>query len=171
MPLLWQNIFTNGTGPRNPGHPEFGENAQSAGLTQHQQAKKLGKTQSAISKLESGADLELTLRELAEYATATEQAIRLNFGQPLNHVEAVKLHVIRLRKHLEELAKQAHPDASLDQAIQKFFGEAFFHLLDILSQCQPSLPHGGKDASVRFRPDGQASQLNPAPKMPQLAQV
>ena len=46
---------------------------QAAGITQEDMAKALGVTQSAISKLESGTDLELTLGEIRGYARATEQ--------------------------------------------------------------------------------------------------
>lgn len=139
---------------------------QAAGLTQQQLADKLGKTQSAISKLESGCDLDLTIRELAEYATATDEQFNLNFGKPLNHVEAVKVHAFGIREHLEALAKLAHKDAEIEQAIQKFFGEAFFNILIILGKCQQGMPNGGKEALVRFRPISQASQPKPPAKAP-----
>jgi len=147
------------------------EMRQAAGLTQQQLADKLGKTQSAISKLESGTDLELTIRELAEYATATDQAFGLNFGKPLNHVEAVKLHAFGIREHLESLAKLAHKDAEIEQAIQGFFGEAFFNILIILGKCQQGMPNGSKDAPVRFRMISQQRQPKPTPKPPGLVTV
>jgi transcriptional regulator with XRE-family HTH domain len=147
------------------------EMRQLAGLTQQQLAEKLDKSQSAISKLESGCDLDLTLRELAEYANVTNQPFGLNFGKPLNHVEAVKLHAYGIREHLEALAKMAHKDEEIEKAIQGFYSEAFFNILTILSKCQQGLPNGGKNATVRFHLLSTASQLKPAPKPQELVTV
>jgi prepilin-type processing-associated H-X9-DG protein/prepilin-type N-terminal cleavage/methylation domain-containing protein len=47
---------------------------KAAGLTQEKMAERLGKNQSAISKLESGSDDELTLKELYDYVSATDQS-------------------------------------------------------------------------------------------------
>lgn len=58
---------------------------QMAGLTQDDMAKHLGVTQSAVSKLETGCDETVTLKEIKEYARATGQRIAVMFGKPLTH--------------------------------------------------------------------------------------
>jgi len=114
-----------------------------AGFTQEQVAERFGLSQSAISKLESGRDEDLTLGEIRKYAELTGQRIALMFGQPLTHVEAVKVHAMGIRKRLTALAELAHKDEEMERSIQGFFGEAFFNILDILAKCHQQMPHNG----------------------------
>jgi transcriptional regulator with XRE-family HTH domain len=123
---------------------------QAAGITQEDMAKELGITQSAISKLESGTDAEVRLGEIRGYAKATEQRIGVVFGKPLTHVEAVKCHSLAIRHHLESLAKIANRDEEMQMHIQAFFGQAFFNILTILSECGDKLTGNGKDCDVRI---------------------
>jgi len=132
---------------------------RSAGLTQHQLADALGMTQGAISKLESSLDAEITLEELCAYCKATNQQLTFWVGKPMNHVESVKLHAFAIKEHLSALAKMAHDDQDMEQAIQAFFGEAFFNLLNILGKCQNEMPNG-KDVQVRMK------QIGKTPKRP-----
>ena len=111
-----------------------------AGLTQQQLAGKIGKTQGAVSKLESSSDLEITLEELAQYAEATGQTFSIMIGKPVNHIEAVKYHAFGIKEHLSKLAKEAHRNEEAEQAVQAFFGEAFFNILSILSKCHDEMP-------------------------------
>jgi transcriptional regulator with XRE-family HTH domain len=115
---------------------------QNGGLTQEEMAAHLNVTQSAISKLEAGTDDQLRLAEIAHYAKATGERICLGFGKPLNHMEAVKLHAVSIKRHLEALAKLANQQEELGIEIKAFFGEAFFNMLDILSACADKLPSG-----------------------------
>lgn len=112
-----------------------------AGFTQEQVAQRFGVTQSAISKLESGRDEDLTLGEIRKYAELSGQRIGLLLGKPLTHVEAVKIHALEIKSRLTALAKLAHKDEEIEHAIQGFFGEAFFNILDILSKCHQQMPH------------------------------
>jgi transcriptional regulator with XRE-family HTH domain len=114
---------------------------QKAGLKQEDIAARLGVQQSAISKLESGKDEDLTMRQVREYARATGERINILFGKPPTHVESVKLYAMGIRAHLEALAKIANQDEELETQIQAFFGEAFFNILTILSKCNDQLPH------------------------------
>ncbi|MEI7732236.1 MAG: helix-turn-helix domain-containing protein [Verrucomicrobiota bacterium] len=123
---------------------------QAAGITQEEMAKALGVTQSAISKLESGSDLDVTLREIKEYSRVTDQRIGLMFGKPLSHVEAVKCHALAIRQRLEKLAQIANRNDELEKEIQGFFGEAFFNILTILSECSEKLPSSSRDTGVRI---------------------
>lgn len=120
-----------------------------AGITQAQMAEHLEITQGAVSKLENGKDDDVTVKHLRIYAKATAQRIGLSVGKPLNHVESIKFHALQVRSHMKELAKLAHNDEELEKGIQAFFGEAFFNILDILSECQNSMPNGDS-IQVRF---------------------
>jgi len=125
---------------------------QRAGMTQEDMAKHFGLTQGAISKLESGHDDEITLREIREYARATGQRVNVMFGKPFSHVEAVKLHAYGIKHRLEALAAIANQndDHQIKQEIRGFFGEAFFNILEILSVCNNMLPSTGNEFEVKM---------------------
>jgi len=122
-----------------------------SGLTQEEMANHLGVTQSAISKLESGRDEEVTLREIREYARATSQRIGVIFGKPLTHVEAIKLYADGLKTELEALAELASQDNELESEIKNFFGEAWYNLFAILATCSGKLPSGSNDLEVSIK--------------------
>jgi transcriptional regulator with XRE-family HTH domain len=124
-----------------------------AGLTQAEMADKIDKTQSAVSKLESSYDSEITLSEIASYADGTEQTFCIFVGAEMNHIEAVKWHAFGIKGHLLALAKEAHRNEEAQQAVQAFFGEAFFNLLNILGTCHNELPKT-KGVQVRFKTVG-----------------
>jgi len=124
-----------------------------AGLTQDEMANRIGCSQGCISKWESGADEDLTLKVIKDYCQVTEQRVGLIMGKPVGHVEAVKMHAWGLRRHLKALAGLAHGDDDLEQAIQAFFGEAFFNLLDIFEKCQREMPNSG-DFEIRLEIQG-----------------
>jgi transcriptional regulator with XRE-family HTH domain len=140
-----------------------------AGLTQQELADKLGKTQSAISKLESSSDTEITLDELRAYCQATNEQIMLCIGKPMNHVESVKWHAYGIKDHLSALAKMAQSDGDMEQAIQAFFGEAFFNILTILSKCQDEMPNH-KDVQVRMKHVGNAAKQQQTLKFSEAVQ-
>ncbi|MEI7821722.1 MAG: helix-turn-helix transcriptional regulator [Verrucomicrobiota bacterium] len=115
-----------------------------AGLTQEEMADRLRVTQSAVSKLESGRDEDLTLGQIREYAKASSERICVVFGKPLNHVEAVKVCANGMRHHLSALASLAHNGEEMEREIQAFFGEAFFNILSLLSASQNEMPNSQK---------------------------
>jgi transcriptional regulator with XRE-family HTH domain len=131
------------------------EARREAGLTQQQMAEKIGKTQGAVSKLESSADMEITLDEIAAYAKAIGMNFAIMIGAPMNHIESVKYHALAIREHLSELAKEAHRNEEVEQAVQRFWGEAFFTILAILGKCQQEMPKGG--AQVRMKTIGKSA--------------
>lgn len=115
-----------------------------AGLTQDELAAKMGKTQSAVSKLESGPDEGVTIAEIKAYSEATGQRIGIMFGKPLSHAEAIKHHALCMRSRMKQLAQLANADEDLEKEIAAFFGEAFFNLLSIMSECSKELPDGAQ---------------------------
>jgi transcriptional regulator with XRE-family HTH domain len=124
---------------------------QVSGITQDEMAKHLGVTQSAVSKLESGKDEDVTLREIREYARVTDQRIAVMFGKPFTHVEAVKLHANGLKERLEALAKIANQNEEFQSEIKGFFGEAFFNLFNIIAGCNEMLPAGSGDVEIEIK--------------------
>jgi transcriptional regulator with XRE-family HTH domain len=113
-------------------------------LTQADVAKRLGVTQAAVSKIESGRDETLTLAIISAYASTSRQRINLSFGQPLTHVEAVKQHALGLRHHLEALASLAHKDETIARDIAGFFHEASRNIDHIVTHCRERLPKSPK---------------------------
>ena len=131
---------------------------QRSGLTQEEMATRMGLSQSAISKLESGTDDQLKLDEIAEYAKATGERICIGFGKPINHVESVKIHAFAIKDHLEALAKISNQHEEMEVQIKAFFGEAFFNILGILSICGDKFV-GGPDFEVTV----EISKRQPSP--------
>jgi transcriptional regulator with XRE-family HTH domain len=129
-----------------------------AGLTQQQMADKVGKTQGAISKLESSCDNEITLEDMMMYARATGQNFAVMIGKPMNHIESVKYHAFGIKDHLSKLAKEAHRNEEVEQAVQAFFGEAFFNILTILSKCSDEMPNGN-GIQVRMKKVSRGSRV------------
>lgn len=117
---------------------------RSAKLTQAEIAERLGVTQAAVSKIESGRDETLTLAIIGAYAAASKQRINITFGAPLTHVASVKQHAQGLRQHLEALASLAHKDEAIAKDIEGFFQEATIHIDQIVSRCRERLPKGRK---------------------------
>lgn len=112
------------------------------GLTQKQMADLIGCTQGRISKLETGRDEDLRLKDILDYARATETGLQLGIGPQPNHVQAVKYHVFALKRHLDELVNQAKgDDDDLTDAIKDFLEEeVVFNVALRLGQCLKSLP-------------------------------
>lgn len=72
----------------------------SAGITQEQMAEALWCTQSRISKLESGTDADLTLKDIQDYCHFTQQLGGLVFGQSTDPSETISALVSILRDEL-----------------------------------------------------------------------
>lgn len=132
-----------------------------AGMTQTDLAKKIGCTQSRISKIEASKDEDITLGVIRDYVQATESRIGIFCGKPISHVEAVKNHALSIRRHLESLADIAQKHDELEPHIQGFFGEAFFNILSILSECQNQMPNARGDFELRL------TSVADAPSTPQ----
>jgi transcriptional regulator with XRE-family HTH domain len=111
-----------------------------AGLTQAEMGERLGISQSAVSKLESGRDEDLTLGQIRGYCEATKLRLELSIGKPRTHVESIKAHALAMRSSMMKLADIAHSHHDMNPAIQAFFGEAFFNILSILTECKDQLP-------------------------------
>jgi transcriptional regulator with XRE-family HTH domain len=116
------------------------------GLTQKQMAELIGCTQGRISKLETGRDEDLRLKDVLDYARATETGLQIGIGPQPTHVQAIKHHVFALKRHLDELVKLANGgDDGLTKAIQAFLEEeVVFNIALRLGQCLKALPKNNR---------------------------
>lgn len=134
-----------------------------AGLKQSEVAEVLGVTQSAVSKIESGRDEDLTLGVLKAYAEASKGSLCMIVGKRHSHADWVKFHANGINHHLMQLAELAQDDPELQRGIREFFGEAFFNLLGILTNCAGRLPGlEGEEGAVEVYFAGEPA---PAPQM------
>jgi transcriptional regulator with XRE-family HTH domain len=117
---------------------------RAAKLTQAEIAQRLGVTQAAVSKIESGRDETLTVAIIRAYAEASKRPIVIHFGPRVSHVEAVKQHAAGLRHHLDALAALAHKDEAMAKDIERFFQEASHGIDQVISCCRERLPRSPK---------------------------
>lgn len=111
------------------------------GLTQKQMATVIGCTQGRISKLETGRDEDLTLKDLLDYARTTGTAFQIAFGPKMTLADQIKFHVCALRPLLDELLKIAKDgDDGIIAGIKSFLDKMIFDLGSIIGHCMLSLP-------------------------------
>lgn len=124
-----------------------------ANMTQAQLAEKMGVTQSAISKIESGSDESLKLAEIKAYASATDSKIVLQCGTPLTHVEHIKHHVIALKHHLKRLCELSKVDGEIEKGVNTFLSETIYNLLPVFGMAGtvPSVGKGDMEINVSIR--------------------
>ena len=104
-------------------------------LTQNQLAKKVGCTQSKISKLESAFDKEITVQDLLNYAKALNLQLEIGYrSKTVKIVDLIKYHAFRIKYYLETLAKLANGDESLTPPILKFHEEALFNIVKFITE-------------------------------------
>lgn len=114
------------------------------GLTQKEMGERIGISQGAVSKLESGRDEELKLSEVCAYARSLNERIGVLYGPQPNHVEAINLYLGRMKYHMLELAKVSRADAEMDSRMNKFFGDTFQNVMELLACVYTNLPNGIK---------------------------
>ncbi len=118
------------------------------GLTQNDIAGKFGCTQGRISKLESSADEDLRLGELAQYASSLGFHVHIALqSKTTTPVHRVKQLAFRIKHELDGLAGLAKTDHKIAQAVSLFFGEALFNLVKILQDSAGKLPRKPEDGT------------------------
>ncbi len=81
------------------------------GVTQNDMAKKLGCTQSKISKLETASIDSIRVSDLVDYAKALDLNISISFHSKRNIVQNIKYHALQIRMHLDRLVGLAYKEA------------------------------------------------------------
>lgn len=102
-----------------------------AGMTQKEFAKRIGRSQSAISKIEASDNADLRLGDLLSYARATGMYVSIGFSSPRSLGDELRLDVARLEKHLGELERFRQTDGTKSSAIEKFRESITSLLLDL----------------------------------------
>jgi transcriptional regulator with XRE-family HTH domain len=116
------------------------------GLSQGDVASRLGCTQSRISKLESSADADIRLGDLARYASAVGFRVDVVLeSRETTAVERVKRLAARIKDQLDHLAGLARGDRKIAQGVASFFNEAFFDLVKLLQGSAEKLPRDAED--------------------------
>lgn len=133
------------------------------GLSQGDVAEKMGCTQSRISKLESSKDFDLTLGDLAKYASAVGFRVGVVLEpKGSTTVSRVKRLAFQIKDELDRLAGLAQDDQKVAQGVAAFLNEAFFNLVKILQESAQKLPCHPEDGepliSFGIIEDGPGSQ-------------
>ena len=121
----------------------------SHGLTQKELGEKLGLSQGAVSKLESGRDEDLKLGEIYAYARALNERVGIVYGPEMNHVQAITAHLNRVKFHMLSLARIAQNDSEMDNRMNKFFSETFFSVMELMASVYTKLPNGFKGCEFK----------------------
>ncbi len=103
-------------------------------LSQNQLAKKIGCSQSRISKIEHSHDRDLTIQDLLDYGKALN--IQLEIGYRHSSVkitDLIKYHAFKIKTYLDRLSNLAKDDEVLVKALKMFHIEALFNIGKIIT--------------------------------------
>jgi len=106
-------------------------------LTQKQVAKKIGCTQSRISKIESSFDNKLSIQDLLDYAKALNLHLEIGYRHSsFKIVDLIKYHAFKIKTYLNQLTALAKGDADpeIEEGIAKFHIEALVNLNRFISE-------------------------------------
>jgi transcriptional regulator with XRE-family HTH domain len=115
-----------------------------AGITQAEMAKKLGRTQGSVSKLEHARNDSIKVSDLMAYADALDLVLSISFQEEKNAVESVKYHAFQIQKHLDHLAKLAHRDDDILEGVKRFFSETLYNVLRLIGESVEKLPRSDR---------------------------
>jgi transcriptional regulator with XRE-family HTH domain len=134
----------------------------SKGLTQKQLADMIGCTQGRISKLETGRDDDLRLKDILDYARVTETSLQIGVGTHPTHAQAIKFHVFAMKRHLDALVGLAKgDDEGITTGVVKFFDEVLFNVAYRLGQCAKELSklEAGREPEIEVISSEQVDDL------------
>ena len=131
-------------------------------VSQAEIAAQLKCTQSRVSKIENGIDADLSVGELEAYARVLDCDVVLTFQKRHStSVDRVKQHAFAIKRELDQLARMAGEDSTLQKGVASFFGEAFFNIVRMISESAKSLPELNDDSPhVRVSMEPNETQMN-----------
>lgn len=119
------------------------------GLSQKDIAKKMGCTQSRISKLERGKDTDLRIGDFQAYADALALGLRFVLTKKdTTIVDQVKQHVFAIRKLLLRLVELADKDQTIAHGTQSFFAEVVLNSVNVVLEASDRL-EGNLDSASK----------------------
>ncbi|MDA3947583.1 MAG: XRE family transcriptional regulator [Spirochaeta sp.] len=92
------------------------------GLTQSELARRMGCTQSRISKLERASLGSISVHDLMEYAKALGADLNIVF-QKMDAATLVKHHFFQIKQHLDKIRELAGDDPEMIAGAKKFYDE------------------------------------------------
>jgi len=124
----------------------------SQGVSQSDIADELGCTQSRISKVENGFDLDLSLRDLAGYAKVLGKELHfLSSERGYGLADRVKYHAFSMREALLQLVELAHKDDVTVRGVAKLHAECFVNVVKFLQETSSYLPPSPDDGEPYIR--------------------
>ena len=76
-------------------------------------------------------------------------------------VDRVKQHAFAIKRELDDLARIAGSNSTLQKGVASFFGEAFFNIVRLISESAQALPNVNDDSPhVRVSMEPTDSQMN-----------
>ena len=121
-------------------HFLFGARA-SRGVSQKDIAKRIGCSQSRVSKIENGLDASLSLGDLDAYLNALGMKSRLfiTTGE-LTVIDEVKFHAFRIKHCLDRLVEIAGDDPLIRRSVDDAHKEIMYNLVRMVASSAMQLP-------------------------------
>jgi transcriptional regulator with XRE-family HTH domain len=113
----------------------------SKGVTQADIATHLGCGQSAVSKLESGVDSDVSMAHIQAYAKATGSEVTIlvsDRGKTL--ADQIKMHAFSIRQAFLKLVELAHKDDTIAKGVAELHMQAFENINRMLAETAGKLP-------------------------------
>jgi len=115
-------------------------------LSQKEMAKKIGCSQSQISKIESSHNKDLSVKDLLAYGEVFDLQLDVGYNDPSTKiVDHIKYHAFKMKGALDRLCELAKDDPALIKGVKNFFGEAFVNVLVLIAESYKKLPKEKKE--------------------------
>ena len=122
-------------------------------LSQKELADKIGCSQSRISKLESANDKEVSLDDLLMYSKALKLQLEIGFADhSVKIVDQIKYHALKMHHYMDQLCELAKDDPEIIEGVRKFYGDALFNVLNLITSSYKRLPTKKKTAGAQELP-------------------
>ena len=110
------------------------------GLSQEDVAKKMGCTQSKVSKLESSKDGDIQMDDLVKYSTAIGLRPQFMFFTDVAAANMIKHHFFETKALLQKLVDVAKDDPVIAKGVGHFCAEAIVNYFKMLAESADALP-------------------------------
>ena len=109
-----------------------------AGLTQKELAARMGRTQSAVSKLETAKNDDFRLGDVREYASVLGLNVTIDLSAPRTLAQEIRLQQERFVMLIDRLRECERDDSSISAALDKFKNDMSARILDLFLKMTPA---------------------------------